>query len=653
MRTDVLSEARARRADRPSLPAFERFTGPEGLTYQPGLDGLRGLAVAAVLLFHLGFGGVTGGYLGVSLFFTLSGVLIGSLVLSEVTTRGSFSLRTFWLRRARRLLPPALVTLAVIAVGRLVTTTLRATSGGDVVAAALNVANWHFLAQGSSYGDLFGGPSAVLHFWSLAIEEQFYLAAGVLSVALAAFARRPVRVVGIVAAAVAAWSFLTPVVMSMSVDRVYYGTDTRAGELMIGVAAAALFASPARRRRLLAAGPAINTVATLALAGTIALWATATPGTRAIRDGLRPLTAVLSTLVIVGALLPRGPVAAVAAWSPLQWLGRISYALYLIHWPVIVVANEITDDRSVGRSALVIAVSLTLAQLSALFVERPVRRQRIRLGHLALAASVAMVSIGAASAFDGRTTESAELLGRLSDETVPVGSGPPAGAADDVPRLALFGDSVGFSMLLALGQSTAVPEFVRSASDVNLGCGIALSPAPPPDQPHLCDNPAERFALKAVAGEVDVAVMISCQWELLPQAIPTSPGEHTIGDPVMDRYIRAQYEHIADRLVDAGVVRILWMTCPHMSMATGFDGLAPRFAASRNPERIDRLNAIIIEMADSRPDVELLPFADWVNERPDDPAIRPDGSHYEFKGHNPAADVFIEMINDVLAGETP
>src|SRR5687767_14893601 len=89
-----------------AMSAFERFSGPRGLTYQPGLDGLRGLAVSAVVLFHLGFGGVTGGYLGVSLFFTLSGVLIGSLVLNEIVTTGRFSLRRFWLRRARRLLPP-------------------------------------------------------------------------------------------------------------------------------------------------------------------------------------------------------------------------------------------------------------------------------------------------------------------------------------------------------------------------------------------------------------------------------------------------------------------------------------------------------------------------------------------------------------------
>jgi peptidoglycan/LPS O-acetylase OafA/YrhL len=633
------------------MEAFERFSGPHGLTYQPGLDGLRGLAVAAVMLFHLGFGAVSGGYLGVSLFFTLSGVLIGSLILNEITNTGRFALGGFWLRRARRLLPPALLTLAVIAIGRLVAVELQSTSGRDVAAAALNVANWHFLAEDSSYGDLFAGPPAVLHFWSLAIEEQFYLAAGLLAVALAAWSRRPVRTVGIVATAVAACSFLTPVVAGFGADRVYYGTDTRCGELMVGVAAAALFASPARRRTALRIARPLALVALIALAVTVVLWSAATPGSGALRHGLLPLTAVCSVLVITGALLPGGAVATIATAAPLRWLGTVSYTVYLVHWPLIVVANQVTADRSLLRDAALVAITLVLAEISATFVERPVRRRRIALGRLAAAAAVALAAIFVSSGFSGRTTESAELLEQLAGETHAAAAQPsPAAIQSGLPRVALFGDSVAFSMLFALGHAEAVAEFERVGSEVALGCGIAVSPMPPPDDPDACDDPAERFALKAVAGGVTVAVMISCQWELLPQPIPGSADGRTrvIGRPDFDAFIRAQYELIADRLTGVGVERILWTRCPYMSVVTGVEELSPLFLASRDPARMDRLNEIITDLANDRADVDVLPFDGWVNERRDDPALRPDGSHYEYRVHNQAADAFVELINDAL-----
>lgn len=637
----------------PDDSAFARLTGRGGLAYQPGLDGLRGLAVAAVVAFHLGFDWATGGYLGVSLFFTLSGVLIGTLILNEIVTTGRFSLWRFWQRRARRLLPPVLVALAAIAVGRLLTTSLDATSRGDVVASGLNVANWHFLAKGSSYAELFGGPSALLHFWSLAIEEQFYLVVGALAVVLAARASRPVRLVFIVATVTAVCSFLTPLVTRASVDRVYFGSDTRAGELMVGVAAAAVFVSAKRRRIVLSAGVVLAAVATAALAATVALWLLANPGTDALRNGLLPLTASCSLLVIVGTLLPAGPVAALTRAAPLRWLGRISYAVYLIHWPVIVVANRLTDDRSLARSAIIVAISLALAQLSAVVIEYPVRRHRVRGVRLGLTAALVVVTVGVAAGFTGRTTRSAALLDDLSDHVEPSGTAAtwaPVADSTVMPHVALYGDSVGFSMLLALGTAEAEPAFVRAPSDVNLGCGIAVSPAPPPDKPHACDNPAERFFLKAVAGETDVAIMVSCQWELMSQPLPGSADGRmvVIGDAEFDRYIREQYELVADRLADAGVDRILWMTCPYISQVVGVDGLSARFRDSRDPARVDRLNTIITDLAADHELVEAFGFSDWVNQRVDDSSIRPDGSHYEYREHNEAADAFIEHVNVAL-----
>ena len=560
-------------------PTFARFTGASGLTHQPGLDGVRGLAVAAVVAFHLGIGNVSGGYLGVSLFFTLSGVLIGTLILNEVVTTGRFSLPGFWRRRARRLLPPALLTLAVVAVGRLLTADLEATTRADIVASGLNVANWHLLAQGSSYEALFSGPSAVLHFWSLAIEEQFYLVVGLFAVVVAGRARRPVRTVFVVAVATAAASFVVPIVTEAGVDRVYYGSDTRAGELMVGVAAAAVFVSPQRRSVLLAKERWLRVAATAALGATIALWMFATPGTELLRRGLLPLTAMCSLLVVAGALMPGGQVAAIARIRTLRWLGGLSYTLYLVHWPLVVVADRLTESRAWWRSAAIVVVAIAVAQLSAIFVERPMRRHHVSARPFALGVATTLAIVGVAVVVDGRATQSAAMLGSLSSAAAAAPAAEPAPAGEPgAPRIALFGDSVGFSLLLALGDTSVTPQFERAPSEVSLGCGIALSPSPPAEPPGACDDPAQRFATKAAGHDVSAAVMISCQWELLAQPLPGRGDEHyVIGHPAFDSYVRMRYEDAANRLTAAGVDRILWMTCPYLSSSVGVDGLSPPF----------------------------------------------------------------------------
>lgn len=633
----------------PDGSPFERLTTADGVTNQPGLDGLRGLAVGAVVLFHLGVGGVSGGYLGVSLFFTISGVLIGTIVLHELTTTGGFSLRRFWLRRARRLLPAALVTLAAVAVARHLTADLSDTSGADVVASALNVANWHFLSSDASYADLFGGPSAVLHFWSLAIEEQFYLAGGVLALLVAAARpRRPVLVVGAAATVVAIVSFALPVVAGLGVDRVYYGTDTRAGELMVGVALAAVIAAAHRRRWLLARTAWLAAAGALAAAGTVILWVTVSAGTDALRRGLLPLVTLGSAAVIVAALVPRGPVAVISRLAVLRWIGRISYSLYLVHWPLIVVADRLSDDRSLVRAAGIAAMSIVLAQLLTMLVERPVRLRRVPAIGLGAAASLVVATIGVASAAEGQRTASADLLARLDRAD----AGADAGihfARNGLPRVAMFGDSVALSLLLSLGGVTTPAAYERAPSEADIGCGIALSPYVPPEDPHRCDLPAERYFGKARGEDLTAAVLITCQWELMAQRIPGAGDEmRVIGDPVVDDYVYAAFDHVVDRVMAAGAGHVLWMRCPYMSRTVGWTELSDEFRASRDPERIDRLNAIVQSLADARDDVDVLPFDAWMNDHVDDASLRPDGSHYDYSQPNAASEQFVRLINEAV-----
>jgi len=203
------------------------------LRHEPALDGLRGLAVVAVVLFHAGWSHAVGGFLGVSTFFTLSGYLITSLLLAERERTGRIDLPSFWARRARRLLPAAITTLLGVSLlaATLATPEQLATLRGDVLSALGYVANWRFLLAGRSYGDLFAAPSPVLHFWSLAIEEQLYVAFPI--VVLLTPARRLAAVLGVLIAG----SVLSSVVLfdaGGANDAVYYGTFTRAAELLVG-----------------------------------------------------------------------------------------------------------------------------------------------------------------------------------------------------------------------------------------------------------------------------------------------------------------------------------------------------------------------------------------------------------------------------------
>lgn len=213
---------------------------PSRLQYLPALDGLRAVAVVLVLLFHQGFAWMRGGFLGVSVFFTLSGYLITSLLLHERASTGGVALGAFWRRRFRRLLPASLVAVAIaIAYGLFAAdATQRADLGGDVVASLAYVANWWFLATDQTYGALFSGPSPLLHFWSLAIEEQFYLVLPV--VVWATFGRRSgdgarnLKVfAGIVAVTLVATVSL-PFVTGASDDWLYFATPARLPEMLTG-----------------------------------------------------------------------------------------------------------------------------------------------------------------------------------------------------------------------------------------------------------------------------------------------------------------------------------------------------------------------------------------------------------------------------------
>jgi peptidoglycan/LPS O-acetylase OafA/YrhL len=366
---------------RPVASRGTRADDQRGFGFQPGLEGLRGLAVMAVLVFHGGFSWAQGGFLGVSTFFTLSGFLITTLLVAEHRRRGSVDLKRFWGRRFRRLMPAAMVCLAGVLVfaATIATPSQLVNLRGDMVAALLYVANWRFIADGASYAEQFTAPSPVLHFWSLAIEEQFYLVFPLVAAGLLALGRGSRRVfAGALVAATAASIWYSFVVSGRSIDAAYYNTFTRASELLIGSLLALGLAHPAVRRRL--DGRSARSAIALAAVGALVLcgwaWYAARQTDLWLYRGGLPFYALLTAVIIVGVVQP-GPLKTAFSNPTLRWLGRISYGAYLymmpsFPWP--------TPDRTLLSEwplfLLRIAVTLTAAETSYRLIEQPVRKGR-------------------------------------------------------------------------------------------------------------------------------------------------------------------------------------------------------------------------------------------------------------------------------------
>ena len=359
--------------------------------YMPGLDGLRAVAVLAVIAYHLGFSWAPGGLLGVGVFFTLSGYLITDLLLAQFSS-GRTGLADFWLARARRLLPALFLMLAVLVVW------VAAIGPGQpaefrnaVVAAALYVANWQLIFQHVSYFAGFGPPSPLNHLWSLGVEEQFYIVWPLLLLLGLRFIREPSAASGrrprlaAVTLALAAGSAAEMALLyrpTLDPSRIYFGTDTRAFELLAGAALAMVWPSralaqtivPGARRTLDAIG-AVGLLAILAL-----IWRTTEYSAFLYRGGFVVLSAA-SVLVLVALAHPACRLGRVLSLGPLRWIGVRSYGIYLWHVPIVVLTTPAGDHGiNLARDALQVAATFLVAALSWRFVEQPIRHGA--LGHL-------------------------------------------------------------------------------------------------------------------------------------------------------------------------------------------------------------------------------------------------------------------------------
>jgi peptidoglycan/LPS O-acetylase OafA/YrhL len=348
------------------------------LPYRAGLDGLRALAVTGVFLYHANVSWMPGGFLGVDLFFVLSGYLITSLLLHEFAARGTIDLVAFWGRRARRLFPAVAV---VILFALLATLTIARDDLGrtraDALSALVYLTNWHEIIASHSYFNQFGRPSLLQHLWSLAVEEQFYLFWPLLLI-LGLRRLHPRTVIALTALLAVASCTLMWVLYNPNGDpsAVYYGTETRAFTLLIGALLA--FAWPSAQtalRRWKHSTTAVDAIGVAALLGVLALFVRLQDFDPWLYRGGFLLMAVVGAVLVAAASEPDTQLGRVLGWSPLRWLGARSYGIYLWHWPIMQLTRPQIDVSLHGAPLILLqgAATLAAAALSYRYVEMPVR----------------------------------------------------------------------------------------------------------------------------------------------------------------------------------------------------------------------------------------------------------------------------------------
>lgn len=359
-------------------------------SYQPALDGIRCLAVYLVLLFHAGVPAAAGGFIGVDIFFVLSGFLISNVILSEIDRTGRLRLGHFYARRVRRLLPAALATVvATSVVFMLITPPItRLPFIRDAQSALLYFANWRFLFQANDYFGAAINKSPFLHFWSLSVEEQFYFFFPVLLIVATYLGRRRPRVLPTILSLLLVLSIGAQLYWArLDINHAYYGTGARLYQL----AAGALLAVALRQR-----GAPLSARAALPLGvvGFAGLLVTAS-GFVSMTPSIRGLCAAALSVMLIAALMT--PLRAGRLFSlPLPvYLGRISYGTYLWHWPVILVLLTVLHTRPLVIAVLAAAIGTGLAALSYQVLEMPIRRavilDRIRWGNVAVGLTASAV----------------------------------------------------------------------------------------------------------------------------------------------------------------------------------------------------------------------------------------------------------------------
>lgn len=630
------------------------------------LDGLRGLAVAAVVVYHLRSDLLPGGFIGVDVFFALSGFLLSALLVREVERTGRVALGAFVIRRVRRLLPATL--LVLVGVLAYAATWAEPEELGrlrDHVLGALTYSiNWVFIADGTTYTDVVLGASPLRHMWSLAIEEQFYVVLALGVAGLAALVRsKPERLrwwLCVGATALAGASAVWMLVLQTGdadLSRLYFGSDTRAQTMLLGVGAGAwlgerLLDHPSAISRgpsRIDVGLAVIGVGVLVL---VALTASENASWM-YRGGFAVVA--LASVATIRAALSLDRLGRALSLRPLAALGAISYGVYLWHWPVLVILDE---DR-LGLDGLAldmarVAITLVVATLSYVLVEQPIRRGSLgrSIGRWSLAlAPLVVVIVGAAAIVVTDTSDDPALT-----DVVAQTPDDPALADPELFQIAALGDSVMHTLiggslgtgLESIPWNQAQSSFDRSEVAVTTIARPACSFLPgevafeePGGSYQTADLSAPcRDWRGDIAAAAERPVSADVLIVLLTNDLEDRQIDGTIvpfGTPEWDDLLFAWLDELT--LLTAGLDTdlVLLATPPRIE---------PNWSTPEG-EREHRVREIFEIVAVANEHVSVIDLSEFVD---DDPAVRYDGLHYTADGARQVATWLLPQLQEIDAG---
>jgi peptidoglycan/LPS O-acetylase OafA/YrhL len=611
-------------------------------TYQPPLDGIRAIAVAAVVAYHLDAGWAAGGYLGVDTFFVLSGFLITTLLLNEYSRERTISLTAFWARRARRLLPALFLVLIAVAIyAAFVADAAQLDSlRGDLFATLFYGANWRFIESGQSYFALFSDASPLRHAWSLAIEEQFYLLWPLIVIGCLRLARGlhtmliAVCVVGTIVSA----SVMTILYDAGDPSRAYYGTDGRAQLLLIGalLAIALTHWSPGSQRSRIA----VHVAGGVGAAYVLFAMATVEDSASWMYRGGYAVFAIAVAAVIMSVIQPQSmPLRAALSVAPVVWIGRISYGIYLWHWPVIVIMSPARMGfEGIGLTLVRLGVTVGFATLSFYLVELPIREGRFFRSRLALAVSPAafvatavVVVLATNGAKDPpRYLESAPTKVIRTEAEVAAASG---SSPTRIRRVLLVGDSIATSLQRGLADVASEQRIALSAAAFP-GCGVLRG------EPVLADGRAIDATAECDRRITDLQVTTEQQvkpelvvwlsvWEVVDRIV--DGRQYKPGTPEGDAELAALIEETASRLTAHGA-RLL-IVVPAQATPEAF---LPHYTYAEQVTRLAAVHKELAAYAAANPRTTSLidlqpivcPGGPPCPKMVDGIELRPDGSHF-------------------------